>query len=64
MKILLFNPDNGITGNFMPHLWIFLLQARTPPGHEVVLLDGNAKPMEDAALVQFVKDQKVDLVGW
>jgi hypothetical protein len=29
MKILLHNPDNGITGNFMPHLWMFLLQART-----------------------------------
>ena len=63
MKILLYNPDNGITGNFMPHLWMFLLQALTPPGHEVVLLDGNAKPMNDAELVQFVKDQGIDLVG-
>src|SRR5665213_1012086 len=63
MKILLHNPDNGITGNFMPHLWMFLLQARTPPPHEVILLDGNAKPMNDAELVQFVKDQAVDLVG-
>jgi radical SAM superfamily enzyme YgiQ (UPF0313 family) len=63
MKILLHNPDNGITGNFMPHLWMFLLQARTPPPHEVILLDGNAKPMNDAELVQFVKDQAIDLVG-
>src|SRR6202166_5077986 len=63
MKILLYNPDNGITGNFMPHLWMFLLQARTPPGHEVVLLFGNAKPMDDDVLVQFVRDQKIDLVG-
>jgi radical SAM superfamily enzyme YgiQ (UPF0313 family) len=63
MKILLHNPDNGITGNFMPHLWMFLLQARTPPHHEVVLLDGNAKPMNDEELVQYVKDQKIDLVG-
>src|SRR5579872_623130 len=63
MRILLHNPDNGITGNFMPHLWMFLLQELTPPGHEVMLLDGNAKPMSDAELVQFVKDQKIDLVG-
>ena len=39
MKILLHNPDNGITGNFMPHLWMFLLHARTPPPHEVIQLD-------------------------
>jgi radical SAM superfamily enzyme YgiQ (UPF0313 family) len=63
MKILLHNPDNGITGNFMPHLWMFLLQARTPPQHKVILLDGNAKPMNDAELVQFVKDRAIDLVG-
>jgi hypothetical protein len=44
MKILLYNPDNGVTGNFMPHLWMFLLQALTPHGHEVVLIDGNAQP--------------------
>jgi len=42
---------------------MFLLQARTPPGHEVLLLDRNAKPMTDAALVQFVQDEKIDLVG-
>jgi hypothetical protein len=57
MKILLYNPDNGVTGNFMPHLWMFLLQARTPPGHEVLLLDGNAQPMNDAELVRYVKDR-------
>lgn len=63
MRILLHNPDNGVTGNFMPHLWMFLLQARTPPGHDVLLLDGNAQPMSDAELVRFVKDQGVGLVG-
>src|SRR6202034_1611451 len=63
MKILLHNPDNGISGNFMPHLWMFLLQARTPPQHQVLLLDGNAKPMDDSELVQFVKDQGIGLVG-
>jgi len=63
MKILLYNPDNGVTRNFMPHLWMFLLQALTPPGHEVLLIDGNTHPMSDKQLVRFARDQKVDLVG-
>ena len=53
LKILLYNPDNGVTQNFMPHLWMFLLQALTPSGHEVILIDGNTQPMSDAELVQF-----------
>src|SRR5439155_20901169 len=63
MNILLYNPDNGVTQNFMPHLWMFLLQSLTPPGHEVVLIDGNTQPMSDAELTQFVLDQKIGLVG-
>src|ERR1700756_301157 len=63
MKILLYNPDNGVTRNFMPHLWMFLLQALTPPGHEVVLMDGNAQPMDEAQIAQYVRDQNIDLVG-
>ena len=63
MRILLYNPDNGVTQNFMPHLWMFLLQALTPSGHEVVLIDGNTQPMSDAELVQFALDQKIGLVG-
>ena len=63
MKILLYNPDNGVTRNFMPHLWMFLLKALTPPEHEVILIDGNAKPMNDQQLVQFCKEQEVGLVG-
>ncbi len=63
MKILLYNPDNGVTQNFMPHLWMFLLQALTPGGHEVVLIDGNTQPMSDAELVQFVVDRQIGLVG-
>jgi radical SAM superfamily enzyme YgiQ (UPF0313 family) len=63
MKILLYNPDNGVTRNFMPHLWMFLLQALTPPGHEVLLIDGNTQPMSDAELVRFVLDRNVRLVG-
>jgi radical SAM superfamily enzyme YgiQ (UPF0313 family) len=63
MKILLYNPDNGVTRNFMPHLWMFLLQAITPPGHEVVLIDGNARAMDDKEIVEFAREQKIGLVG-
>jgi len=63
MKILLYNPDNGVTRNFMPHLWMFLLQALTPPGHEVVLIDGNAQPMDEATIARFVREQNIGLVG-
>ena len=63
MKILLYNPDNGVTRNFMPHLWMFLLQALTPPGHEVLLIDGNAQPMDEFAIAQFVREQNIGLVG-
>jgi radical SAM superfamily enzyme YgiQ (UPF0313 family) len=63
VRILLYNPDNGITQNFMPHLWMFLLQALTPSGHEVVLIDGNTQPMSDAELIRFILDRKIGLVG-
>src|SRR5512133_1322610 len=63
MKILLYNPDNGVTQNFMPHLWMFLLQSLTPAEHEVVLIDGNTQPMTDAQIVRFIQDSRIDLVG-
>jgi len=63
MKILLYNPDNGVTRNFMPHLWMFLLQALTPSGHEVLLIDGNAQPMDEAGIARYVREQNIDLVG-
>src|SRR5205814_7510289 len=63
MRILLYNPDNGVTRNFMPHLWMFLLQALTPAGHEVLLIDGNARAMTEEELVRFVGEQGVGLVG-
>ena len=50
MNILLYNPDNGITRNFIPHLWMFLLQRLTPRGHDVFRIDGNAKPMSERQL--------------
>src|SRR5690242_11178715 len=63
MRILLYNPDNGVTQNFMPHLWMFLLQALTPSGHEVILIDGNTQPMNDDELVRFALDRQIGLVG-
>ncbi len=63
MRILLYNPDNGVTRNFMPHLWMFLLQALTPPGHEVLLIDGNAQPMDEDGIARFVREQRIGLVG-
>ena len=60
MRILLYNPDNGVTRNFMPHLWMFLLQALTPAGHEVVLIDGNAQPMDEAGIARV----GVELFTW
>jgi len=63
MRILLYNPDNGVTRNFMPHLWMFLLQSLTPPGHEVLLIDGNAQPMDEDGIARFVREQKIGLVG-
>ena len=63
MRILLYNPDNGVTRNFMPHLWMFLLQSLTPAGHEVLLIDGNAQPMDEPQIAQYVRDQRIGLVG-
>ena len=63
MKILLYNPDNGVTRNFMPHLWMFLLQSLTPAGHEVVLIDGNARPMDEESIARYVREQGIGLVG-
>src|SRR6267378_1456954 len=63
MRILLYNPDNGVTRNFMPHLWMFLLQALTPPEHTVHLIDGNAQPLTEAQLSDFVVSNNIRLVG-
>ena len=63
MRILLYNPDNGVTRNFMPHLWMFLLQSLTPSGHEVLLIDGNAQPMDEDGITRFVREENIGLVG-
>jgi hypothetical protein len=63
MNILLYNPDNGVTHNFMPHLWMFLLQSLTPPGHKVFLIDGNAQPMDEIQLAEYIRTNDIKLVG-
>jgi len=55
--------DNEVTNNFMPHLWMFLLKALTPSGHEVFLLDGNAHRMNERQLVVYVRENQIGLVG-
>ena len=63
MNILLYNPDNQVTKNYMPHLWMFVLQAVTPPGHKVFLIDGNAQNMTEETIAQFVRDNNIELAG-
>jgi radical SAM superfamily enzyme YgiQ (UPF0313 family) len=63
MNILLYNPDNGVSRNFMPHLWMFLLQRLTPAGHKVFLIDGNARPMSEAQLCDYIRENDIGLVG-
>ncbi len=63
MNILLYNPDNEITNNFMPHLWMFLLKSLTPPGHKVFLIDGNAQRLSKEQLVEYVRENHIGLVG-
>src|SRR2546425_4346599 len=63
MNILLYNPDNGVTRNFMPHLWMFLLQSLTPVGHKVFLIDGTAQPTPDQELGDFLTRNDIRLAG-
>ena len=63
MNILLYNPDNEITNNFMPHLWMFLLKSLTPPGHKVFLIDGNARRLSKEQLVEYIRENHIGLVG-
>ncbi len=63
MNILLYNPDNQVTKNYMPHLWMFVLQAVTPPGHKVFLIDGNARNMTEEEISDFVRDNDIELAG-
>lgn len=63
MNILLYSPDNGVTRNYMPHLWMFLLQSLTPPGHRVHLIDANATPLSEEGLASYIHEHEIELVG-
>ncbi|MEE8585224.1 MAG: radical SAM protein [Acidobacteriota bacterium] len=63
MKILLYTPGNQVTRNYMPHLWMFVLQALTPPEHEVFLIDGNTRPMSAQEIAEFVRENEIKLAG-
>ena len=63
MNILLYSPDNRVTRNVMPHLWMFLLKSLTPPEHEVFLIDGNEQPMTEVEIAHFVRVHKIRLAG-
>jgi hypothetical protein len=63
MNILLYKPDNGVTCNFMPHLWMFLLKNRTPSGHELLLNDGNAQPMREDEMAHLIPVRDIRFVG-
>jgi radical SAM superfamily enzyme YgiQ (UPF0313 family) len=63
MHVLLYVPDNQVSRNFIPHLWPFVLQARTPPSHKVTILDANAHPGTPESVAAYVRDHHVDLVG-
>jgi radical SAM superfamily enzyme YgiQ (UPF0313 family) len=34
-----------------------------PAGHDVLLVDGNAQPMDEAGIAQFVRNNNIELVG-
>ena len=63
MNILLYNPDNEVTRNYMPHLWMFVLQALTPPQHKVFLIDGNVQPLTEEEIADFVRKNEIKLAG-
>jgi radical SAM superfamily enzyme YgiQ (UPF0313 family) len=47
----------------MPHLWMFLLKSLTPSEHQVFLLDGNARRMNEQQLVEYLRENQIGLVG-
>jgi radical SAM superfamily enzyme YgiQ (UPF0313 family) len=42
---------------------MFLLQSLTPPDHDVLLVDGNTRAMNEEELVRFARSQGIGLVG-
>ena len=47
----------------MPHLWMFVLQSLTPAGHKVYLIDGNAQPLTEVQLQEYIRNHEIQLVG-
>ena len=47
----------------MPHFRMLLLQALTPPGREVVLIDGDAQPMNEESIAHHLREQNIELFG-
>ena len=39
---------------------MFSLKSLSPPGHEVLLIDGNAQPMDEVQIAQYVRDETSD----
>jgi radical SAM superfamily enzyme YgiQ (UPF0313 family) len=63
MHVLLYVPDNQVSRNFIPHLWPFVLQTRTPAPHRVTILDGNTHPQTPESAAAYVREHGIDLVG-
>jgi RNase P protein component len=63
MNILLSSPDNGVTRDFMAHVWVSLLKSLTLPERGVFLIDGNAQPMTESEVAEFVRKNDIRLVG-
>lgn len=63
MNILLYNPDNEVTSDYMPHLWMFVLKALTPNEHSVFLIDGNATRLTEDEIADFVRKNDIELAG-
>ncbi len=63
MKIFLYNPDDGASYNFIPHLWMFLLKALVSDEYEVVVADRKIQKMKEKEIADFVSDNNFDLVG-
>src|SRR5258708_35259622 len=61
MRLLLYNPDNGGTRKFIPHLWVFLLQPLTPQGPGGVLFGGQPQPLGETGQRRFVARKKLRL---
>ncbi len=63
LKIFLYNPDDGISYNYIPHLWMFLLKALTPENHEVIIADRKVQNMNEKEISEYVVENGIGLVG-